>query len=232
MDRIKSKFELFENLKAIHELDIDPVGFQIYLFGREDVHEEMEMGEPGIEYKLANRFIKNLDFLSTVDSSRPILITMKSCGGVVHEGMAIYDAIMAAPNPVTIVNYTHARSMTSIILQAANKRIMMPTSSFMYHQGDVLVQGTIKQVSSAMRFDEKFEETMLGIYIERIKSRPESLAYGWPEKKIRAWLKGEMDKKEDVYLTANEAVQWGFADEVFCDWDTVFDYTPEQKNIK
>jgi len=41
-----------------------------------------------------------------------------------------------------------------------------------------------------------------------------------------------MDKKEDVYLTAVEAVNLGFADEIFSSWDTIYDYTDQQLGIK
>jgi ATP-dependent protease ClpP protease subunit len=35
-----------------------------------------------------------------------------------------------------------------------------------------------------------------------------------PEK-IKKWLRDQMDKKEDVYLSAQQAVDYGFADEIF-----------------
>lgn len=229
-----SKYEFLESIKFIHEHDIDPLSFQIYLVGREDPGlEEMEMGEPGVEYRMASRFIKNLDILTNIDEARPILISMKSCGGDVHEGMCIYDAIMAAPNPVTIVSYTHARSMTSIILQAANKRILMPSSYFMFHDGDSSFAGTTKQFHTYAEFSKRtFDNNMCDIYANRMKHTPGSKVAGWKEERILKWLRDEMDKKEDVYLAAQEAVEWGFADEIFSDWSTIYDYTEQELSIK
>lgn len=231
---MSSKYEFLESIKFIHEFDLDPLGFQIYLVGREDGDlDKMEMGEPGVEFKMANRFIKNLDILSTIDPKRPILITLKTCGGDVFEGMAMYDAMIACPNPITMVNYTHARSMSSIILQAANKRIMMPNSYFMFHEGDQSFQGTSKQTKSYTEFVAKhFDEPMCSLYADRMKHTPGSKVHTWKEDRIHKWLQEQMNEKEDVYLSANDAVLWGFADEVFSDWDTVFDYTPQQKGIK
>jgi len=229
-----SKYEFLEAVKFVHDYDFDPLGFQIYLVGREEPNiAEMEMGEPGVEFRMASRFIKNLDILTNIDPAKPILVSLKSCGGDVHEGMAIYDAIMAAPNPVTIVSYTHARSMTSIILQAANKRILMPSSYFMFHDGDSSFEGTTKQFHTYAEFSKKtFDSNMCNIYAERMKHKPGSKVATWKEERIIKWLREEMDKKEDVYLTAVEAVDLGFADEIFSSWDTIYDYTDQELSIK
>lgn len=226
MDRID-----IDRLKFIHEFDLDADNFQIYLIGIED-HPLEEFQEPGVEFRLANRFMKNLDILTSIDEERPVLISMKTCGGDVTEGMAIYDAIIAAPNPITVVNYTHARSMSSIILQAANKRIMMPNSYFLFHEGEMSIAGTMKQVNSGVGFDKHTMSVMLSIYSERMKTTPGSKVESWSIKRIQEWLQEQMDKKEDVYMTAQEAVSWGFADEIFSDWSTVLDYTPAQKKFK
>jgi ATP-dependent protease ClpP protease subunit len=221
-----------EMLGYVQESDINPDFNQIYLFGRENADQEMENGEPGVEYKLANRFIKNIHYLSGRDSKKPILIHMKTCGGYVEEGMAIYDAILSVPNPVTIINYTHARSMSSIILQAANKRIMMPHSYFMFHEGDNSVSGTYKQVNHIVDFFKRFSDTMCTIYAERMKHTPGSKYRTWTISRIKDHLVSEMNQKEDVFLTAQEAIEWGFADEIFTDYQNAFNYTKQQKGFK
>jgi ATP-dependent Clp protease, protease subunit len=221
-----------EMLGYVQELDINPDFNQIYLFGRENVEDEMENGEPGVEYKMANRFIKNIHYLSGRDSKKPILIHMKSCGGYVEEGMAIYDSILSVPNPVTIINYTHARSMSGIIFQAANKRVMMPHSCFMFHGGDLAIAGTNKQVQAVLEFDKRFDEIMLTIYAERMKHTPNSKYRTWTISRIKDHLISEMNQKEDVFLTAQEAIEWGFADEIFTDYQSAFDYTKQQKGFK
>ncbi len=106
----------------MHDRGIDTRNFVIYLQGIEDPPNDVSE-EPGVEYRMANRFIKNLDILTGISAERPITISMKTGGGDWVEGMAIFDAVLATPNPVSIVSYTHARSMSSMILQAATKRI-------------------------------------------------------------------------------------------------------------
>ncbi len=220
-------------IEEIFNYGLDTEHFTIYLQGvEENAYDSVEdVYEPGVEFRMANRFIRGLDVLTGMDSVTPITVSMKTCGGMWEEGMAIYDALMAAPNPITIVNYTWARSMSSIIFQAANKRIMMPHSTFMFHEGTNLVHGTVKQVKTDMAFSEVIgTPKMLDIYVDALKRGGK--AQKWSRDRIRNWLVSEMDHKEEVNFTAVEAVEWGFADEIFTDWSTVTDYTRSQKGFK
>lgn len=214
----------------MHEYDVDLQSNHIYLFGAEDyaagnggTHDE----EPGIEYIIANRFIRNLNLCMRTNPDKPILIHMKTNGGYWEEGMAIYDAIKSCPFPVTILNYTHARSMSSLIFQAANKRVMMPNSYFMFHDGDVSVSGTVKQVKTSLDFGKVADDTMMEIYVEAMKRNGKLNKRS--KKFIRKWLRDQMDQKEDVYLTAKQAVEFGFADAVFnYNWETLTVYTQDE----
>lgn len=218
----------------IHDIQaygIDTRHFVIYLQGVEDdPYEELE--EPGVEYRMANRFIKNLDILTGISPSTPITVSMKTCGGDWLEGMAMYDAILATPNPISIINYTHARSMSSLILQAANKRIMMPHSIFMYHQGEYGTYGTWKQAYTEMEFFKDSADQMLEVYVDAIKRTPHSSMVKWARNRIKDWLSEQMNNKEEVYMSASDAVKAGFADTIWTNWDEVIEYTPIQLERK
>lgn len=217
-------------LEDIHQYGIDTRHFVIYLQGIEE-YPDPEWMEPGVEYRMANRVIKNLDILTGISASRPITISMKTCGGDWHEGMAIYDAILAVQNPVSIVSYTHARSMSSLILQAANKRILMPHSYFMYHEGEAAIAGTPKQIRSDIKFFKGTDAQMINIYVEAVKRSPGKMK-GWSRKRIGDELRKKMNDNEDVFYTAQDAIALGFADEIFSDWDSVIIYNNYQKNRK
>ncbi len=222
-------------IEEIFEYGLDAEHWTIYLQGIEDGFaidsgEDPEINEPGIEFRVANRFIKALDVLSGMDVKQHITVSMKTCGGDWYEGMAIYDAIMAVANPVTIVSYVHARSMSSIILQAANKRVLMPHSYVMIHQGTDSIEGTTRAVGASIEFGKQTQGQMLNIYIDRMKARGK--ASRWGRKRIFDWLQRQMEKKEDVYFTPQEAVNWGLADEVFIGWGNVPDMTKAQKGFK
>lgn len=203
----------FSSIDWVHEYDIDVEKRDIFLFGREEyVSTEEERDEPGIEWTIANRFIKNLRILEAMGGST-ILVHMKSNGGDFAEGMAIYDAIKACTCEVVILNYTHARSMTSIIFQAASWRAMMPHSFFMYHYGDDTFEGTTRQFRTYAEWSKRMDEQMLDIYVDRMKEAEHWT--GKSDQQIRNQLIREMQKKEDVFLTAEQAVEQGLADEVF-----------------
>jgi ATP-dependent Clp protease protease subunit len=220
------KLKTEDLVDQIHEKDVDLISNHIYLFGREEYHNE-DQSEPGVEYMMANRFIRNLNLCMRANPNTPILIHMKTNGGYWEEGMAIYDAIKSCPFPVTILNYTHARSMSSLIFQAANKRVMMPHSTFMLHDGTLGIEGTVKQVHSAVEFGKIQDAQMMKIYIDTMKHQGKLSKRS--KKAIEEWLRSQMDKKEDVYFTAEEAVEYGFADEIFNNnWADLIKYTDEE----
>lgn len=225
---LKAKSE--DPIWHMHEYDVDLASNHIYLFGAETYQAGNgadESGEPGVEYIMANRFIRNLNLCMRVNPDDPIVIHMKTNGGYWEEGMAIYDAIKSCPMPITILSYTHARSMSSLIFQAANKRVMMPHSTFMFHDGTLGVEGTVKQVQSAVEFGKIQDQQMMKIYIDAMK---ESGKFKHRSRKfIAQWLRDQMDKKEDVFLTAKDAVEYGFADKVFdYNWASLTKYTEEE----
>ena len=119
--------------------------------------------------------------------------------------------------------------MSSLIFQAANKRVMMPHSYFMYHDGTLAMDGTTKTVISNLEFTQKVGKAMLDIYVDSMKLS------GKYKNRSRKWLynylRTNMDKKEDVFLMAKEAVELGFADSVFnYNWASLTEYTQEEMN--
>lgn len=227
----KLKIKQDDPMYYMLEGDLDLKSNHIYLFGIESYMYGVgahEAYEPGVEFVMANRFIRNINLCMRVNAEVPLVIHMKTCGGDYTEGMAIYDAIRSFPWPVTIINYTHARSMSSLIFQACNKRVMMPNSYFMFHDGTFGMEGTVKQVRSAVRFEKKVaDRTMLDIYAKSMKEngklKHKTIAY------IKKWLRNRMDKEEDVYLTAKEACEYGLADEIFdANWEKLTSYTDQQ----
>ena len=88
-------------------------------------------------------------------------------------------------------------SMGSIILQAADLRIMSASTVMMIHDGHDGFFGTPKELAEYAGLSKKIEDTVMRIYADRmgITKREFSKIYG-PSK----------------YYTANEAVKAGLAD--------------------
>lgn len=225
----KLKYKEIDSLVYIHDYGVDIEKNEIFLFPRDEYmygggDEGLE--EPGIEFSIANQFIRNLRILS-LHSANPILIHMKTCGGDWHEGLAMHQAILSCPNHVTILNYASARSMSSIIFAAADHRAMMPLSTYMIHTGTNCFTGTGTQVKTEWEQMQKMDEIMLNIYIDLLKeSKP---MQGWTRKRINSWLIRKMKEKEEVYFSAEEAIKYNFADTIFgadgtYDWSKLTDF--------
>jgi len=115
--------------------------------------------------------------------------------------MAIYDAIKACPCHVTIEVMGQAMSMGSIILQAADERILHPNSCVMVHDGYDSMHSTHPKIFEAWaKQSEKLRKKMYEIYAER------------SGKDSKYW---EKKCAFDFILDAKQAVSEGLADSVF-----------------
>ena len=200
--RIKSKIRVAEISSAtfdLHEYGVNVRSREIYLHGWHGTTEEEFV--PGMEYRMATKFIKNLHLLNN-QSALPIIVHQHTCGGIWEHGMAIYDAIVASSAPVIMVAYAHARSMSSITLQAADLRVLMPNCLFMIHQGTGAIDDTVRGVLSWAEILKRDINTMMDIYAKRS-------SFG------RAAIQAQMEKNQEWYLSADDAVAHDFADGVF-----------------
>ncbi len=212
----------------LHEWSIDVDGRQLYLLGDHtyqvgagaDSHDAQT--DPGIEYVTTNRFIKNMSILQQEDEDAPILIHMNTPGGSWTHGMAIYNAIKMSPCPVTVINYGEARSMSSLIPLAADYFVMMPDSTrYMFHKGTVSFEGTGTQFETFYEQWTQSRNRMLELYVEAM-SRGHSQVKDWSDSEKWHWLNGQMQLHEDAFLTAEDAVKYGFAHAIFDgDWESL-----------
>ena len=174
---------------------------------------------PGVEYRMSVNFIKNLRALDLTNNDE-ILIHMHSVGGEWTDGMAIFDAIKMCKSKVTIIAYGQAESMSSIILQSANKRLLTPNTYFMSHFGSSGAGGGYLDVQNWMKYEKRICDIMLNIYSERCKKGKYFIEkYGrTPDmEKIKTFLYRKL-KSGDWYIDAQEAVYYGFADRMIKSW--------------
>lgn len=194
-------------LENVHCYNIDEKNRNIFL------HAEFEENESGIDFRVATRFIKNLLYLDSI-SNDPITIHLISYGGCWNYGMAIYDAIKKAKSEITTISYGHARSMSSIIPQAAKKRLICKHADFMIHYGSYSDEGDMRKVVEGIKHYEKANEVMLNIYAERCIDG-QFFKETFSKSEIKDYLKGKMDLKVDWWLNAEEAIYYGFMDEIY-----------------
>lgn len=193
----------------VHTFSINAPSRQIYLHSIYGQTADEE--EPGIEYRLSTTFIKNLHILDAI-SSENVLVFCHSVGGVWSDGMAAFDAIRAARSPVTILTYAQASSMSGILLQAADKRVLSPSCEFMIHFGSIFVHDNSLAVKSAVDANERYSKQMLKIFATRAMTGRFFKSRGYSYSKTVAYINRKIRDKSDWYLSAEEAVDFGFAD--------------------
>lgn len=164
---------------------------------------EVDGGESGCDAKMAERFLKNLHILDSA-SPDPITVIMNNVGGDEYHGLAIYDAIKLSRCEVTIRARGHAMSMGSIILQAADRRVMSPLATQMVHYGTMGFSGHSKDMPKWADESERLNRWMENMYLERIRQ----LHPRYGLESLRELL------RFDSFFDAMTSVGLGLADEV------------------
>ena len=202
----------YSHISEAHEHDILVLSREIFLQG--DINDEY--GEDaGIKSAVSNRFLKNLQILESIDD-KPIIIHQHSVGGEWESGMMIYDAIQQSRSSFIFVCHGIAASMGSIIPQSIYKkgiRLTMPNCYWLIHEGEQSISGTTKQVQSYCEFTRLSRSQMYNIYSEVCFETGERFK-GMSKAKAKSWIRRKLESKEDWWLTAEDAVTYGFVDGV------------------
>ena len=102
----------------------------------------------------------------SLESREPVTIHMHSVGGEWSDGMAIYDAICMSKSYVTIIAYGQVESMSSIIFQAADRRLITPNTYFMAHYGSTDAGGEYLSVQNWVKYEKHICDVMMDIYTQ------------------------------------------------------------------
>ena len=165
---------------------------------------------------MSNTFLKNIRALDQ-EGSQDILVHMQSIGGEWSDGMAIFDAITMCKSKVTIIAYGQAESMSSIILQAADKRLMTPYSYFMCHYGSTDAGGEYLNVQNWVKYEKYICDIMMNVYSKRCTKGKYFKENLYDQDKVKKFLYRKL-KSGDWYMDAKEAVYYGFADGIITKW--------------
>ena len=167
-----------------------------------------------IENKISAQFIKNLRTLDHKEA--PILIHLNAgAGGEWEAGMAMYDAIQFTKSQVIMLIYGYACSMSSIIPQAADLRIIMPNAYMMCHYGYESVDNTHVNNKKYFHFASTLRKTMVNIYTEKMQYGEYFQERG--VKDVNKYTRNYIVKKlehGDWYMGAEDAHYYGLVDGV------------------
>ena len=194
-----------EPMEQWYHKNIDIQNRTIYFGCWQPSEEITEMRDDGWmvnDWSIQN-IIKGLYILNRLNHD-PITIIWFSYGGDWDAGMALYDIIQQIKSPIVIKCYGRVRSMGTIVLQSATKRLIAPHCEFMIHYGTAGIEEV--HAKDFERFAEDIKlcnRIMEQIYLKRIK-----------EKHPKFTLQKLRDEylKYDKYLSAKEAINLGLAD--------------------
>ena len=161
----------------------------------------------------ASLVIAQMLFLESESPSADILFYINSPGGIVTAGLAIYDTMQFIRPDVSTIVLGQACSMGSFLAQAGapGKRLVLPESRTMIHRVSSGTPGTRGSVHvQELQFEDtkrSFEESV------RINERLTQL-YVKHNTAGKTYDDLYSAMKFDTFLSAQEAVAYGLADQV------------------
>jgi len=163
--------------------------------------------------QVSNAICAQLLFLEAEDPSADINFYINSPGGSVTAGLAIYDTMQYIKADVSTIVMGQAASMGSFLAQAGapGKRYLLPESRTMIHRVSSGTRGT----SGSVHVQELEMEDAIRSF-EESKRLNQRLTELYVRHNTAGKQYDELfdTMKFDTFLSADDAVQNGFADEV------------------
>lgn len=206
MNKKNENHKTYSELSDIHYFNIDVQNREIYLHS---CLEETE--EEGVNFKSAIVFEKNLRYLNNI-SLDPILVHMHLPGGDWQDCLGIYDSIKSSKAKVGIIAYAKVESSSSVLLQAANLRILSYNTNFLIHYGSISVENEHKAALSMIQWSEKESEKMIEIFTDKCMNSSIAKEKNWKRMMVKKHIITQLATKRDWILDAEEAVRYNFAE--------------------
>jgi len=154
-----------------------------------------------IEDAMANTVIAQLLFLQNENADADISMYINSPGGLITSGLAVYDVMQFVGCGVQTYCLGQAASMAAVLLAGGTKgkRFVLPNSRILIHQPMGGARGTATDISI------QAEEIL------RLRASLNQILAHHTGQKLE---KIEEDIDRDRFLGADEAVQYGLADQI------------------
>ena len=152
---------------------------------------------------VSNSICAQLLFLEADDSESDINFYINSPGGVVTSGMAMYDTMQYIKSDVSTIVMGQAASMGSLLAQAGapGKRFVLPKARTMIHQPSGGARGMASDIAIQYAEIERMKKDLTDIYVQH-------------NSKGKTYAEFEAGMDRDNFLSAQEAIDWGLADEI------------------
>ena len=149
----------------------------------------------------ANTIVAQLLHLANEDPDKDIQLYINSPGGSVYDGLAIYDTMQYIKPDVQTIGIGLQASMGAFLLSsgAKGKRFVLPNARVMIHQPSSGTQGMVTDQEISLRESVCMKELLAKVIAKNTGQKLE---------KVKA------DMERDHWMSADEAVRYGLADEM------------------
>jgi ATP-dependent protease ClpP protease subunit len=177
------------------------LNYQVDKFSIDQVIEEIDKtyGMKGVEDSFAIGEI----VACAENAIDTLTVEIHTGGGSVFDGYRLFNSMQELRNrgvSVTARINTLAASMGSVIAMAADKIEIAANGRMMIHEASTAMAGDAKKMRQTANLLEGISDEIAAIY---------SMKTGKTQKEMRDLMKGE------TWMTAKQAVEMGFADEIF-----------------
>ena len=158
----------------------------------------------GINDQIANLVVAQLLFLDREDPDRRIQMYINSPGGVVYAGFAMYDTMQQIQAPVSTVAVGLTASFGTVLLTAGEHglRMALPNATIHMHQPLGGAQGQASDIVIQANEIMRLKKRLTDIFVQHTGKDAETI---------------ERDTDRDIYLTAEDAEEYGLIDAVILD---------------
>jgi ATP-dependent Clp protease protease subunit len=119
-----------------------------------------------ITAELANGVVAQMLYLDSV-SNEKINIYINSPGGIITQGLAIYDVSKLLKSPIRTVGIGEVASMGAVLMLMGEERCGLENTRFMLHQPSGGYFGTLEENRRLLEEMEHLEEILYGIILEK-----------------------------------------------------------------
>ena len=156
-------------------------------------------------------------------NGQPINLTISSGGGSVTEGMGIADLVANYPEETTATGIGLVASIATVVLLAADNVKMTENAFMMIHRPWSYTMGNADELEATAELLDKMESKLLDIYTASVIKRKGD------QKNLKEIITNMM--AAETWLTAQEALEFGFIDEIVKVGEKNIDLLPLQNSL-
>lgn len=156
-----------------------------------------------VEEHNCNLIVAQMMFLESENPDADITLYINSPGGVITDGMSVYDTMQFIKCDVSTVVLGQACSMGSFLAQAGapGKRFVLPHSRTMIHQPSGGARGMQSDIEIQYKEITKMKRMLTELYVQHNTAG-------------KTYEDFERDMDRDTFMSAQEAVEYGLADKI------------------